>query len=364
VLVAHDGVVKLTDFGIAKATEQKPNLTRPGMLKGKVSYMSPEQCRDEPLDRRSDIFSLGILLYELTTLETPFPGTSDFAIMEQIVHRDAQSPADTRADYPAQLAAVVMRALARDREQRFATAQEVQRELLRIARAHGIENSPFELESYLRDLFGAVRVDAWRRAFVESSIAISPTAATVLEGAVSVRVPSVRPRRWPFAIAALGVAAAIAGVAIARRSDDQAAASATTQADPPAQATPAPPLGVAAPAQPAAEVAQPVADVAPPAVAPPAAAAPPDPPRRATQRTRPSRPSKDTPAAAEVEPVSEPPKPVSEPKPMSEPPKPAVSEPPKVIAPPPPPVAPADAATAPVREVPWDPDSPEFPKKR
>src|SRR5262249_725440 len=67
VLIAHDGAIKVTDFGVAKMTEQ-PGETRPGTLKGKVAYMSPEQCNDEALDRRSDVFAIGVLIYELTTL--------------------------------------------------------------------------------------------------------------------------------------------------------------------------------------------------------------------------------------------------------------------------------------------------------
>jgi serine/threonine protein kinase len=325
VLLAHDGVVKLTDFGIAKATTQKPIDTRPGMLKGKVSYMSPEQCRDEQLDRRSDIFSLGILMYELSTLETPFGGTSDFAIMEQIVHRDAPSPATKRVEMPAELAAVIARALARDREQRFATAQEVQRELLKIARASSIDNSPLVLESYLRELFGA-QVDAWRKAFAESSIAIVPTAATVHERQA---LPPVRPSRprWPFALAAFGVAAAIAGVAIARRTSDSAPAAATASEPTVPALAPAPaPITDRGPLEPA-----PVETPSPPiskTTPPPRRVSPPRPrPVRATQPK--VRATPDVPAPAVT------------------PPKPATVD-----------------AAPPVREVPWDPDSPEFPKQK
>src|SRR6185436_17893858 len=133
----------------------------------------------------------------------------------------------------------VMRCLARDRDRRFATAQDVQRELLTIARSHDIQNSPLVLESYMRELFGS-QVDAWRQAFVESSLAMVPTAATVREGPI--KRPSSLPkrRRWPFAIAALGVAAALAGVAIVRRySNDEAAAAVTNAPAPAASNVPA-----------------------------------------------------------------------------------------------------------------------------
>src|SRR2546423_5282031 len=78
VLLAHDGAVKVTDFGVAKVAE-KPIATQPGTLNGKVSYMSPEQCVGGTLDPRSDIFSIGVLLYEPTTPAKPSQGTADFA---------------------------------------------------------------------------------------------------------------------------------------------------------------------------------------------------------------------------------------------------------------------------------------------
>src|SRR5262249_19832883 len=77
VIVSHDGMVKLVDFGIAKATTHRAE-TRVGTLKGKIAYMSPEQCRGERLDRRADVFAIGILLYEFTTGKRLFQGDNEF----------------------------------------------------------------------------------------------------------------------------------------------------------------------------------------------------------------------------------------------------------------------------------------------
>ena len=84
VLCGREGEVKLADFGVAKWTAQRSR-TEQGTIKGKFAYMSPEQCRAEPLDRRSDVFALGVILYELTTGSKPFAGESEFEVLSAIV---------------------------------------------------------------------------------------------------------------------------------------------------------------------------------------------------------------------------------------------------------------------------------------
>ncbi|HUS27961.1 MAG TPA: serine/threonine-protein kinase, partial [Kofleriaceae bacterium] len=99
ILVSYEGAIKLIDFGIARATS-RTHQTQVGTLKGKIPYMSPEQCRGLPLDRRSDLFSLGVVMYELTVGRRPFRGETDFGIMEQIVHGEAPAPSTLVDDYP------------------------------------------------------------------------------------------------------------------------------------------------------------------------------------------------------------------------------------------------------------------------
>ncbi len=121
VLLGWDGAVKLSDFGVAKWAEQRSR-TEQGTLKGKLSYMSPEQCRGQDLDRRSDVFALGVLLYELTTGDKPFRAASDFETLSAIVAGRYDAPAEEQPGYPPALAAIVRRALEVDRDQRFPDA--------------------------------------------------------------------------------------------------------------------------------------------------------------------------------------------------------------------------------------------------
>ena len=152
VLVSYDGTVKVTDFGVAKVAAAD-HRTRTGTLKGKIGYMSPEQCRGQPLDRRSDIFSIGIILYELSTCRRLFRGeASDFEILERIVKKDVTPPSKFRPGYPAALEQIVMKALQRDRTRRYQTAREMHRDLEALARAERLPATATELGDYVRKL--------------------------------------------------------------------------------------------------------------------------------------------------------------------------------------------------------------------
>ena len=133
VFVTYDGGIKLLDFGIARASSRLTE-TRGGTLKGKIAYMSPEQCGGYPLDRRSDIFAAAIMLWEMTTGRRLFTGSSDFEILRKVKEEDAPPPSSVVADYPPALEHIVMKGLARDRERRYATAEEMQVDLEDFAR--------------------------------------------------------------------------------------------------------------------------------------------------------------------------------------------------------------------------------------
>jgi tRNA A-37 threonylcarbamoyl transferase component Bud32 len=137
VLLGRGGEVKLVDFGVAKWTSQRSH-TEHGTLKGKFAYMSPEQCRGETLDGRSDLFALGVLLYELTTGLRPFSAPSDYELMSAIVRGEFPPPAQAVPDYPAALSDVVMQALAPRPDDRFATASDLVQALDRAAGALAI----------------------------------------------------------------------------------------------------------------------------------------------------------------------------------------------------------------------------------
>lgn len=118
VLVGFNGAVKVTDFGVATATAHT-RTTEAGGVKGKMGYLSPEQCRSEALDRRSDIYALGVLLYETTLGERLFYADNDYAVMHQIVSGEYARPSERDPEYPADLEAVILTALAHDPADRF-----------------------------------------------------------------------------------------------------------------------------------------------------------------------------------------------------------------------------------------------------
>jgi len=130
IFVSHEGVVKLGDFGLAKATGRLEQ-SEVGMVKGKISYLSPEQAHGQPIDHRSDVFSLGTTLYEATCGRRPFMGADEAAIIMGIREGKYPLPSRVMPGYPEALEEVVVRALERDPDKRFATAGEMRRALQR-----------------------------------------------------------------------------------------------------------------------------------------------------------------------------------------------------------------------------------------
>ena len=163
-LVSYDGAVKVSDFGIAKWALQRTR-TQEGTLKGKFAYMSPEQCRGHAVDRRSDVFALGTLLYELTTGAAPFTGESDLEILNRIATGVAPAPTwpEDKGVYPTALADIVMRALAPDPDHRYPTMQAMQVALESFAREASIPVSTVALGGLMQRLF-ADELAAWHEA--------------------------------------------------------------------------------------------------------------------------------------------------------------------------------------------------------
>jgi serine/threonine protein kinase len=131
VLISFEGDVKLTDFGIAKAAS-KATITDHGELRGKLLYMSPEQAWGRPIDRRADIFSLGVVFYELVTGHKPFLASSEGSILDAVRECRVAPPTTINPRIPEKLASVVMKALDRDPEQRYQDAAEMYRDLDRV----------------------------------------------------------------------------------------------------------------------------------------------------------------------------------------------------------------------------------------
>ena len=152
IVVTLDGGVKIVDFGIAKATSRKGR-TAAGTIKGKAGYMSPEQCRGDRVDRRSDIFSLGVILYELTTGARAFRERSEFETLRRIIEGPVPSPAANASFYPLALDDIVVRCLQKDPADRFQTSRELHAALDDFARAHGLATGTLPLARYMECFF-------------------------------------------------------------------------------------------------------------------------------------------------------------------------------------------------------------------
>ena len=162
ILLAYDGQVKLIDFGVAKATGSTAQ-TQVGMLKGKLSYMAPEQVRGLPADARSDIFSLGICLYEMLTGERLFLGQTDFETLERIRKVEVVPPSLFNPEVDRELETIILRALERNPEDRYPSAAAMQADLQRYQLTRGRLIGTRELAQFLGELFAAERSEEQRR---------------------------------------------------------------------------------------------------------------------------------------------------------------------------------------------------------
>jgi serine/threonine-protein kinase len=227
ILLSTNGGVKLIDFGIAKAMAQGVG-TATGSLKGKIRYMSPEQAYGRPLDRRSDIYSLAIVLWEMLTRQRMFKKGDDLAVLDRVRSPNIEPPSHFRSDVPKTLDAAVMHALAREPSGRFQTARDFRMSIFAaVPRAHEIDSSRLAdlLAEVMPDEIAAIEamLPSEARALVpRRPDSVEPTAMTVTaeisEGplaepaAQSIELPA-EPRSWPW----IGATAllAILGVLVA-----------------------------------------------------------------------------------------------------------------------------------------------------
>ena len=152
ILVSYEGEVKLIDFGIAKAAG-KANKTQAGILKGKFGYMSPEQVRGKPIDRRSDLFSLAVVLYELLTLERCFQGGDDFSTLERVRKVNFRRPTVLNRSIPPELERILYRGLTRNPRDRYQSAGQFQDALQKFLYQSGSFYSRKDLARYMKDSF-------------------------------------------------------------------------------------------------------------------------------------------------------------------------------------------------------------------
>ncbi|MBI3019580.1 MAG: serine/threonine protein kinase [Deltaproteobacteria bacterium] len=152
ILISYEGEIKLIDFGIAKIKAHEGR-TKSGVLKGKFSYMSPEQASGEPIDQRSDIFSIGIILFEMLTRQRLFAGPNDAATLKKIQEAKIPAPSLFNPDVPFELEEIVFKALTKDPAKRYQTAKDFHRELTRFLHTLNPDFTASHLAAFIRSLF-------------------------------------------------------------------------------------------------------------------------------------------------------------------------------------------------------------------
>jgi TonB family protein len=182
VLISSDGEIKLCDFGIAKAAS-KASHTRAGALKGKLQYMSPEQAWGKDIDHRSDVFSLGVVLYEMLTAHKVFAGESELSILEQVRNPVVTAPSRMVPSIPGEVDRIVLKALCPERTDRYQSALDLQRESDAVLKSQGWEPDTAALIRFIGEL--------------ESGAEITDYPATKSVAAAGAAPPAVPPATTP-----------------------------------------------------------------------------------------------------------------------------------------------------------------------
>lgn len=184
VLISNEGDIKLCDFGIAKAAS-KASHTRAGALKGKLQYMSPEQAWGKDIDHRSDIFSLGLVLYEMLTTDKVFAGESELSILEQVRNPKVDAPSSVNPAVPTEVDRVVQKALEPDRDKRYQAARDLQRDLEKIMRSKGWSPDNAAVATFLHELKAGDQITPIPAAAEPTPKAAPPASAAVPVSAAS-----------------------------------------------------------------------------------------------------------------------------------------------------------------------------------
>jgi serine/threonine-protein kinase len=151
ILLSRQGAVKVVDFGIAKTSDQSQK-TQTGVIKGKVAYMSPEQIRGKPLDRRVDVYALGVVLYELLAGQKPFQSPTDASLMQAILFEPLPPALRHRPDLPLALQRILERALAKDRERRYPDCRAFQADLEDFILSTGKTVGAYQISQFIAQL--------------------------------------------------------------------------------------------------------------------------------------------------------------------------------------------------------------------
>ena len=210
IIVGSDGRLKVTDFGIARSGASQ--MTEAGSIVGTAQYLSPEQARGAPVDPRSDLYSLGIVLYEMLTGAVPFSGDTPVEIAMKHLSQVPEPPSTLRPQVPHDLDAVVMRALAKDPDQRYASAEEMDADLARIARGVAVSR---ETEDAMTQVLSGVGITAAQTMISSSRTGTAPPAPPAYRSPTPYYDYEQPPRGrsiWPWLLAlGLIIAGAIGG---------------------------------------------------------------------------------------------------------------------------------------------------------
>lgn len=152
VLISLDGAIKLSDFGIAKVAGEEN--TQAGVLKGKISYISPEAASGRTLDARNDVFALGVVLFELLTGQLPFRRDHDAATLNAIVREPAPVPSQLRPQIPQDVSDLILRALVKDPARRTPSAAAMREEIEAVMAHHRLNSSPAAVAQFFKDTLG------------------------------------------------------------------------------------------------------------------------------------------------------------------------------------------------------------------
>ena len=253
VLIGTDGIIKLVDFGIAHAVERHAK-TETGLVKGKLSYMAPEQIEQAAVDRRADVFAAGVLLYELLTNKPPFG--RELAAVNQILNDDPDDPRLLRPDLPDELVPILFRALEKEPGRRYPTAQAMLEDLEEVLRSFDKYVSPKHVARFAERLLAGQPLEGYddvsqavprklsRRAFVEATTATDTPAGLPRPTPPTPEPPALKAKRarptWHWALPTAFLALAAVGLVAGALAESPAAVAPTAAVRPPRPAPRAP----------------------------------------------------------------------------------------------------------------------------
>ena len=282
VRILEDGSVKIMDFGIAKSLQTESNLTQTGITLGTSAYLAPEQIRGEPVDRRTDIFSLGILAYELLTYRKPFRGEHLSTILYKILNETPERIEDLSPDAPPSLVAAVNKAMEKQRENRYESMDALKQDLVNVQREVAGSSGQYptavlpadEMDATMMTPSGgivpsSITPPSGSLARVPAALEATPASGSLrrkaglelvnfrdpdasgeetLVGARRVTAPQPSPeasRRTPLIIAGVAIGVAVLAVGLLMMGRGRSPETETSVPPPPAEAKPAPAPGTA-----------------------------------------------------------------------------------------------------------------------